>query len=110
MINKDTANHYSWGGVCDGWHLVRSDGLSVIQERMPAGASEQRHAHGRARQFFFVLAGTAVIEIEGRRETLAAGDGVEIAPGLAHQIFNASTEDVEFLVISQPPAHGDRIA
>jgi mannose-6-phosphate isomerase-like protein (cupin superfamily) len=110
MINKGTADHYSWGDGCDGWHLVRSQELSVIHERMPAGTSEQRHAHTRARQFFFVLAGTAVIEIDGRREELRPGDGAEIAPGVAHQIFNLSTHDLEFLVISQPPAQGDRVA
>jgi mannose-6-phosphate isomerase-like protein (cupin superfamily) len=109
MTNKDAAEHYIWGGVCEGWHLVRSEGLSVIQERMPPGTSEVRHAHAHARQFFFVLAGAATIEVAGKREQLAVGDGVEIGPGVPHQIFNCSDRDVEFLVISQPPAQGDRV-
>jgi mannose-6-phosphate isomerase-like protein (cupin superfamily) len=110
MIHKDTAEHYVWGGVCEGWHLVRSEGLSVIQERMPSGSSEVRHAHAQARQFFFVLAGAVTIEVAGKREELTAGDGVEIVPGVPHQVFNCSDRDVEFLVISQPPAQGDRVA
>jgi mannose-6-phosphate isomerase-like protein (cupin superfamily) len=110
VINKDSAEHYTWGDVCEGWHLVRSEGLSVIQERMPPGASEVRHVHTRARQFFFVLAGAMTIEVAGEREELAAGDGVEIGPGVPHQVFNSSDRDVEFLVISQPPAQGDRVA
>ena len=36
----DTAEHYTWGGVCDGWHLLKDPTLSVIQERVPPGAGE----------------------------------------------------------------------
>jgi hypothetical protein len=55
MINKHTAKHYVWGQNCDGWHLVKNPQLSVILERMPAGASEVRHFHAKAQQFFFML-------------------------------------------------------
>ncbi len=109
MINRHTAEHYTWGAACDGWHLVRAEGLSVIEERMPPGAAEVRHAHVRARQFFYVLTGQATLEVAGRWEVLQAGDGLEIAPGQAHQIFNRAAEDLTFLVISQPPAQGDRV-
>ena len=103
-----TAEHYSWGAGADGWHLVRTPALSVIQERMPPGTAEQRHRHTAARQFFFVLAGTLTIEIEGTTHTLGAREGVEVAPGLAHEVRNAAAEPAEFLVVSQPPSHGDR--
>lgn len=108
MISLENAEHYSWGETCDGWHLVKTCELSVIQERMPPGESETRHVHSRSRQFFYILSGNAVIEAGGKRETLTAHEGIEISPGVAHQIFNESDEDVEFLVISQPPSHGDR--
>lgn len=109
MISLENAEHYSWGPNCDGWHLVKNGELSVIQEKMPPGTSETRHFHSRSRQFFYVLSGTAIIEVSGKRETLNAREGIEISPGVAHQIFNESRADVEFLVISQPPSHGDRI-
>jgi hypothetical protein len=44
-ISIGSAEHYTWGSVCDGWHLVRRPELSVIRERMPAGTSEVRHFH-----------------------------------------------------------------
>jgi mannose-6-phosphate isomerase-like protein (cupin superfamily) len=50
------------------------------------------------------------MEVDGRLEAIGAGQGLEIAPGVAHQAINASAEPVEFLVISQPPAQGDRVA
>ena len=110
MIKISTANaeHYTWGGRCDGWHLVKQSSLSVIRERMPPGAAEVRHFHVRARQFFYLLSGTAVLEADGSAVELHAGEGLEIPPGVPHQMTNQSDADVEFLVISHPHSHGDR--
>jgi mannose-6-phosphate isomerase-like protein (cupin superfamily) len=110
MISKETAEHYSWGGDCDGWHLVRQPGLSVIHERMPPGRSEVRHHHTVSRQFFFVLGGVLTLEVGGAVEDIPAGYGREIAPLEPHQAMNRSAAPVEFLVVSQPPARGDRVA
>lgn len=110
MISKHNGEHYTWGDGCDGWHLVRQPGLSVIHERMPPGTSEVRHYHDHARQLFFVLSGTATLEVAGERELLGPQQGCEVPPGVPHQMFNLSDRDVEFLVISQPPTRGDRVA
>ena len=108
-ISTATAEHYVWGEVCDGWHLVQTPELSVIEERMPPGASEQRHRHEFARQFFYVLAGVFTIEIEHHDFVLHAGEGIEVSPGQAHCAKNLSTGDVRILVTSQPPSHGDKV-
>jgi quercetin dioxygenase-like cupin family protein len=107
-VSSRSAEHYTWGAACDGWHLVRTTELSVIQERMPPGADELRHRHARARQFFYVLAGTLTLELEGTSHVLEAGTGLQVAPGAAHQARNRSAKPVDFLVVSQPPSHGDR--
>lgn len=109
-IPPDHAEHYHWGDGCDGWHLVRHEELSVIQERVPPGAEEQCHRHATARQFFYILQGAAVIAVEGKDHCLTAGEGLEVAPGTAHQFKNVSDHDVIFLVISVPNSHGDRVA
>jgi mannose-6-phosphate isomerase-like protein (cupin superfamily) len=108
MISRETAEHYTWGVGCDGWRLVDRPDLSVIHERMPPGTAEARHFHQAARQFFFILSGAATLEIAGTREVLPAGQGVEVPPGVPHQVFNESDQDVEFLVISHPTTRGDR--
>jgi mannose-6-phosphate isomerase-like protein (cupin superfamily) len=108
-VSVENAEHYIWGEVCDGWHLVRGEALSVIEERMPPGSEEQRHFHVRARQFFYVLAGELTMELAGQLHSIAAGCGLEIAPGEPHQAMNKTNQDVRFLVISQPPSHGDRV-
>ncbi|BAY11361.1 cupin domain-containing protein [Calothrix sp. NIES-2098] len=109
MISKESAEHYLWGNNCHGWHLVKQLGLSVIQEIMPPGTSEVRHYHQQSRQFFFILAGTATLEIDGSRQIISQHQGVEIPPKTPHQMLNESDRDLEFLIISQPPSHGDRI-
>lgn len=109
MISKDNAEHYFWGQHCDGWHLVKSAELSVIHERMPAGASEVRHFHTRSHQFFFVLSGMATLEIAGKREILGKHEGAEVLPGVPHQMLNEHEQDVEFIVVSQPPSQSDRV-
>jgi mannose-6-phosphate isomerase-like protein (cupin superfamily) len=103
------SEHYTWGTGCDGWHLVKQEGLSVIEERMPPGSAEVMHFHNRTQQFFYILAGEAVMELEGEAVSLARGEGLHIPAGTPHRIRNASNQPVEFLVISQPPSHGDRV-
>jgi len=108
-VDVTSARHYRWGGASDGWHLVDGEDLSVIQERVPPGDHEHRHRHSRARQFFYILAGEATLEIDGTPIVLAAGQGAEVPPGTPHQFFNRSAADVEMLVISSPRSHGDRV-
>lgn len=108
VIRRESADHYLWGGTCDGWRLLERGDLSVKRERVPPGAGETRHLHSRARQFFFVLAGEATLEIEGRRLVFGAGEGVHVPPGVRHRFFNRSSADVDFLVVSAPSTTGDR--
>ena len=108
-ISRENAPHYVGGDSCDGWHLLQDSNLSVIEERMPPGASEIRHFHRNAQQFFLILSGQATMEIDGGQTVLLAGQGVAIPPGMRHQFRNHSEEPVRFLVISQPPSHGDRV-
>lgn len=103
-----SAPHYRWGEGCDGWRLLDEAGLSVIEEQVPAGCSEVVHRHARARQCFYVLGGTACIEVEGEPIPLQAGQALEVAPGSAHRFHNPGTEPVRFLVISAPSTQGDR--
>ena len=109
VIDRSSAEHYVWGDVCDGWHLVKSQEMSVIAERVPPGARETRHFHPTARQFFYILSGRATIDIDGERIELESGQGIEIAPGTTHQFINDSPDDVHFLVVSHPTTRGDRV-
>ena len=113
ITSAQSAEHYKWGGQhatdCDGWRLVETSTLSIIEELMPPGTSEARHYHVQARQFFFLLEGELTLEVDHHNFVLHAGEGLEIAPGQPHQAINRSIGSVRMLVTSQPPSHGDRI-
>jgi mannose-6-phosphate isomerase-like protein (cupin superfamily) len=108
MKSIKNAEHYTWGDNCDGWHLLKTADLSVIQEKMPPGTSKQLHFHEHAQQFFYILSGVATFNIDGREIVVNAGESIHISKTIKHCIANRSDEDIKFLVISEPKAHGDR--
>jgi mannose-6-phosphate isomerase-like protein (cupin superfamily) len=109
-VSTSNAEHYTWGENCDGWFLLKSDDVHVIQERMPSGASEVAHYHRKSRQLFYVLCGELSMRFDSKSVKIAAGQSLVIEPLAVHQATNESSEDVEFLVVSCPPSHGDRFA
>ena len=64
VVSIEHAEHYIWGEVCDGWHLLKRNDMSVIQERVPAGGAEVMHYHTKARQFFYILEGEGILVFE----------------------------------------------
>ena len=108
VVSIENAEHYIWGEVCDGWHLLKRHDLSVIQERIPAGSAEVMHYHNVARQFFYILEGEGTMVFADKAIILCKGQGMEIAPEVRHQFKNQSKADVHFLVVSVPTTRGDR--
>ena len=41
--NIQNSENYKWGKNCDGWKLVDTNSLSVIQEKMPPKTEENLH-------------------------------------------------------------------
>lgn len=108
-VSSLNAEHYVWGDGCDGWHLLKGEGVSVIQERVPPGRAEIMHYHQKSRQFFFILEGGGTMMFKDQSIKLKKGEGLEIPPGVPHQFTNLSDSDVHFLVISVPRSDGDRV-
>ena len=109
VVSIRSAEHYRWGGCCDGWYLVKNDRITVIQERMPAGSSETWHMHRKAQQFFYVLKGQATLEFKERVVVLHEGEGALVSMGIAHRIRNSLKQNLLLQVTSEPPSHGDRV-
>jgi mannose-6-phosphate isomerase-like protein (cupin superfamily) len=59
---------------------------SLAEARLPAGSSTQRHHHKISEEFYYLLEGSAVMEIDGRTREVGAGDAILIPPGAWHQI------------------------
>jgi mannose-6-phosphate isomerase-like protein (cupin superfamily) len=79
---------------------------SLAEASLPAAHATQRHYHRVAEEFYFILAGTGTLEIDGETRTVRPGDAALIPPGAWHQITAA--EDLRFLCCCAPPyAHED---
>ncbi|MDP5147516.1 cupin domain-containing protein [Shewanella sp. ULN5] len=109
VSTKINSEHYNWGEGCDGWHLVKSPQLSVIQERVPVGLCEVTHYHEKAEQFFFVLSGVATLIVEGKAHSLNPTEGFHVKANTTHQLKNDGDQELVFIVTSTPPSHGDRV-
>lgn len=108
VVRRDNAVHYTWGVVCDGWWLLDREDLSVIEERMPPGAAEQRHVHQTARQVFYVLSGQLTIDLDAGPRVLRGGDSLHVPPADPHRVRSTGSTEARFLVISLPSTRGDR--
>ena len=89
--------------------MLRGNDFSVIQERMPPHTSEVEHFHNVSRQFFYVLSGTLSVIVQGERQVLNSEQGLEIPPKVRHRVINDTDSDVQFILVSAPPSHGDRV-
>jgi mannose-6-phosphate isomerase-like protein (cupin superfamily) len=108
IIDKQTAEHYTWGDNCDSWVLADTAGLSVKQESMPAATREKLHFHTHAQQLFYILKGTATFYLDGDKLTATEQKAILIQPNTKHYIANETSTHLDFLVISQPTTNNDR--
>jgi len=109
IVNTENSEHYKWGNDSDGWHLLKSEALSLIEENVPPNEKEERHYHNESQQFFYVLSGVAHLEISGNVFEIHAGSGIHVPAKEPHQLMNNGAVNLRFLVISQPKSHGDRV-
>jgi mannose-6-phosphate isomerase-like protein (cupin superfamily) len=109
LRNRASAPHYTWGDRCDGWRLHDGPDASVIEERVPPGAGETPHSHTNATQVFYLLEGSAVMELPDQHIALHVGDALTVPPGTIHRFANPGAAPVRFLVLSFPRQHWDRV-
>ncbi|HOZ86332.1 MAG TPA: cupin domain-containing protein [Bacteroidia bacterium] len=109
VINKQNSHKYTWGPGCESFVFLDTEGLSVKHEVMPPAAKENLHYHNESKQLFYMLKGEAAFYIDDETVLVKQGESVYIAPKQKHYIKNDSAATIEFLVISQPSTHEDRV-
>jgi len=84
-----------------GFQLAGAVGLKhvgVWWARVPPGKeSFVYHRHHGEEEFMYILAGRAIVEIDGADHEVGPGDFVGFPPGVAHHLRNPFAEDVVYL-------------
>ena len=74
---------------------------SLAEATMTPGQSTDRHYHKLCEEFYFLLEGTARMEIDGESRDVSPGDAILIPAGARHQITAKTT--LRFLCCCAPP-------
>ena len=79
---------------------------SLAEASVLAGGATQRHYHKKSEEFYFILEGEGIMEVDAERRTIAPGDAILIPPGAWHQI--TASQPLRFLCCCAPPySHDD---
>ena len=79
---------------------------SLAEATVSAGGATQRHYHKLSEEFYFILEGRGLMEIDGETREVIAGDAILIPRNAWHQI--TAHEPLRFLCCCAPPyAHED---
>lgn len=81
-------------------------GQSLAEATLPAGGATDRHYHRASEEFYYLLEGRGLIEIDGDACEVGEGDAILIPAGAWHQI--RAIDALRFLCCCAPPyAHED---
>jgi mannose-6-phosphate isomerase-like protein (cupin superfamily) len=79
---------------------------SLAEATLPAGTATDRHYHRLSEEFYYLLSGRGLMEIDGAEREVGPGDAILIPAGAWHQI--QAIEPLRFLCCCAPPyAHED---
>ena len=79
---------------------------SLAEASLPEGAATDRHHHKISEEFYYILEGSGLMEIDGVERQVGVGDTILIPAGAWHQI--RATEALRFLCCCAPPySHED---
>jgi mannose-6-phosphate isomerase-like protein (cupin superfamily) len=94
-----------WKQLINGMHLSgRWNCVEYVV--IPPGASCGRHTHLRTEEIYYILTGSAEMEIDGQPVALTTGDLVTAPIGTTHGTVNDGPVDMEFLVVEVFPGEG----
>ena len=79
---------------------------SLAEAILPEGCATQRHYHKISEEFYFILEGRGVMELDGESREVTVGDAILIPRHSWHQI--TAKAPLRFLCCCAPPyAHED---
>lgn len=83
---------------------------SLAEATLAPGCATTEHYHPRAEEIYYILQGTARLQLEGQTCDLRPGDAVLIPAGVRHKIWNIGPGDLRFLCSCAPAySHEDTV-
>jgi mannose-6-phosphate isomerase-like protein (cupin superfamily) len=76
-------------------------GQSLAEATLPVGGSTERHYHQVSEEFYYILKGSGVMELDGEEREVGPGDAILIPAGAWHEI--KAREEMQFLCCCAPP-------
>lgn len=81
---------------------------SLAEATLPPGGATERHYHRESEEIYYVVQGSAEMELDGERAKVGQGDAILIPPGSWHQITALGPEALRILCACAPPySHED---
>jgi mannose-6-phosphate isomerase-like protein (cupin superfamily) len=95
-----------WKQLINGMHL---DGHLHCVEYVvvPSGSSIGTHRHERTEEIYYILNGSATMDLNGKPLQVAAGDLILTPLGASHGIANFSRQDIAFFVVEAFPGRAE---
>jgi quercetin dioxygenase-like cupin family protein len=81
--------------------------LAAFHLVAPPMSGPPRHVHTREDEWFYVLEGELVFELDGERHTVGAGGSVWLRRGVVHAYQNFTAGDARLLIVTTPGAFSE---
>jgi len=76
---------------------------SLAEATLTPGGRTAPHVHRLSEEFYYVLQGRGVMELDGEAREVGPGDAILIAPGAVHTLCNTGAVPLVFLCCCAPP-------
>lgn len=90
-------------------YLLQGPRMNFALVRFQPGEDFKAHYHNTMEENFFVLEGEIVIVVDGKENTLTAGDLIHVEPGEVHYLINRSNALVQMIASLAPAKDGDKV-
>jgi quercetin dioxygenase-like cupin family protein len=83
-----------------------SNRVEVVLGEIEYGGQAEPHAHSGSEQAFLVLEGKAIVEIEGKSQSVGPGDFIYLPVGVPHRVETLEGPNLKLLILYAPPLSG----